>query len=564
MPDPITRFAPSPTGSLHIGGARTALFCWAYAQGQKGRFLIRIEDTDHARSSEASTRGILEDLAWLGIPWDDGPEHTPEPADDRPADRPARLGGDERGVGPYFQAQRLDLYNQHIERLIQAGRAYPAFETTEQLDAARKEAIAQKRAYRYNRAALDIPEAERLERMKTEPHVIRFRMPDEPVVVRDEVLGEVSFAPEEADDFIIRKRDGYPTYHFAVVVDDELMGVTHVLRGQEHLNNSPRHVALQEALGFRIPVYAHMPLIFNADGSKMSKRDKDKAARDACKAAGLTASPTPAVSDADFAAWLKDKRAQLPSDALLQLAEAMDLRLPEVDVADFRRAGYLPEVLCNFIALLGWSPGDDIEKFDSAFLAERFDLKRIGKTNARFDRVKLLSFNTDAITALEPAEFLRRFRGWCRRYFPTLVDTLDPHRFELLAQAVQPRCKTFRDAADQGLFILADDSSLTYDDKAVDKALRKGDPPGTTTLAALAQDMQQWPAETFDDVPALNAAVKAFAEAQGIGMGKAAQPLRVALTGTAVSPPIDATLAILGRDRALTRINACLKRFPPA
>ncbi|HEY5658619.1 MAG TPA: glutamate--tRNA ligase family protein, partial [Myxococcota bacterium] len=246
----VTRFAPSPTGHLHIGGARTALFNWALAQ-RGGRFLLRIEDTDRARSSEQAVRGILEDLAWLGARWDEGPEWVD--ASDGTA-----IGGDPRGVGPFFQAERRALYDQQIERLLEIDRAYPAFESEEELEAQRSAAQAEKRGFRYRRAP-GWDRAAALQRMRGEDHVVRFRMPEEPVRFVDEVLGEVEFGPEHFDDFVIRKRDGFPTYHFAVVVDDEAMGVTHVLRGQEHLNNTPRHVALQNALGFRVPTYAHMP-----------------------------------------------------------------------------------------------------------------------------------------------------------------------------------------------------------------------------------------------------------------------------------------------------------------
>ncbi|MFY7895455.1 MAG: glutamate--tRNA ligase, partial [Phycisphaerales bacterium] len=282
----VTRFAPSPTGHLHIGGARTALFCWAFAKrnsggGASGKFLLRIEDTDAARSSDESARGIMEDLAWLGIDWDEGPtlKYT-ESGTTR------TIGGDPRGVGPFFQAQRLARYNAAIMQLVEQGKAYPAFETSEELEAARKAAVAAKQTYRYDRASYNkIPDiAERIRRMQSgEPHVVRFFAPAEAIVVRDDVLGDVKIAAGELDDFVIRKQDGLPTYHFAVVCDDEAMGVTHVLRAQEHLANTPRHVALQQALGYRTPAYAHMPLIFNVDGTKMSKRDKAKTARKALK-----------------------------------------------------------------------------------------------------------------------------------------------------------------------------------------------------------------------------------------------------------------------------------------
>src|SRR3954470_455625 len=368
VPGVITRFAPSPTGHLHIGGARTALFCWAFARGKKGHFVLRIEDTDQARSSEASARGILEDLAWLGIHWDEGPvfEHTTAKG------VAETMGGDPRGVGSFYQSQRLASYQKYTMKLVEEGKAYPAFETSEELEVKRRAAVGRKETYRYDRGALAIPLAERLPKMKEadaagKPYVVRFRMPDEPVVVTDEVLCEVKYAAGEVDDFVIRKADGFPTYHFAVVVDDEEMGVTHVLRGQEHLNNTPRHVALQKGLGFKTPKYAHMPLIFNMDSSKMSKRDKDKAVREAAKKAGAKtlaalagvpgAGPAPAgvvaLGEQVYQDWIGDSSRQLPADVLEALAKHLKVTLPEVEVHDFRKAGYLPEVICNFIALLG-------------------------------------------------------------------------------------------------------------------------------------------------------------------------------------------------------------------
>lgn len=551
MSTTVTRFAPSPTGHLHIGGARTALFCWAYAKKTGGSFMIRVEDTDQARSSEASARGILSDLAWLGIDWDEGPEFQ--------AAGGRLIGGDPRGVGPFFQSERLGNYDRYIEQLIGEGKAYPAFDTPEELEEKRKAALKEKRQYRYDRAALEIPEEERLARMKRgEPHVIRFKTPDDEVVVTDAVLGEVRIAPGEVDDFIIRKRDGYPTYHFGVVVDDELMGVTHVLRGQEHLNNTPRHVLLMKALGFRVPVFAHMPLIFNEAGAKMSKRERDKAAREAVKAAGLEKSPVGAVDQGEFEGWLKDKARQLEGDQLDALADALGMQLPEVSVEDFRKAGYLPEVICNFVALLGWSPadaGENIEKFDNAFLAQWFDIARIGKTNARFDRKKLLSFNGDAISAMSDEDFEARWGAWCAIYRPELTEKLTHAQVRTLSAALRPRSKTLLEAGDGAMFAILDDSAIPFDEKAVEKNLKKNDGEGLETLRAFREVCAS--IEPFDP-PTIHSAVESFAKEREIGMGKIAQPLRVALTGTTISPPIDATLAALGRERTLKRIDLCL------
>jgi glutamyl-tRNA synthetase len=416
-PPVVTRFAPSPTGHLHVGGARTALFNWALARRLGGRFLLRIEDTDVLRSSDAAVAGILEDLAWLGIHWDEGPEHD-------------GIGGDPRGVGPFFQSQRLELYRDAVDALVAKDLAYPAFETPEALDALRQRAQAETGAFRYLRPA-DFDRGAALARMAHEPHVIRFRWPHEALTVTDEILGAVEFPADFADDFVILKRDGFPTYHLGVVVDDERMGVSHVLRGQEHLNNTPRHVALQRALGFRVPCYAHLPLIQNPDGSKMSKRDAARA---------VEAQLAPA-----------DPRRGAPWDPeeLQKLATQLGVELPAITVEDFRSRGYLPEVLLNFLALLGWSPGEkladgrDLERFDLAYLAAHFGLARVGRGNARFDRAKLLAFSQETLAGLDGATWLARWQGWCERYAPEARARLaDPARAQHFAEALRPRART--------------------------------------------------------------------------------------------------------------------------
>jgi glutamyl/glutaminyl-tRNA synthetase len=547
---PVTRFAPSPTGHLHIGGARTALYNWALARPD-GRFLLRIEDTDQARSSDDAAHGILEDLAWLGIAWDEGPRFE-------------GLGGDPRGVGPWRQAERLPHYAKAVQILIERDLAYPAFESNQELEALRAAARAEKRNFRYRRAP-GFDRAAALARMAHEPHVVRFRMPEQPIAVVDRVLGAIEFGEEHLDDFVIVKRDGFPTYHLAVVVDDESMGVTHVLRGQEHLNNTPRHVALQRALGYREPIYGHLPLIFNADGSKMSKRDKDKAAREAVKSGKADLG----ASIAGLEAWLKDKRAQLPQGQLDDLAQRLNLELPCIEVEDFRRAGYLPDTLCNYLALLGWSPGEkdaegrDRERFDRAYLAERFSLERIGASNARFDREKLLAFNQDAIAALSEDDFFARWDEWCERYAPE-CRTRDEAWRRRFAAMIRTRCRTLADATapgGPGAFAWADDAAVAYDPAAVEQHLRKGEPNGFVRLRAAEPVL----ANLADFAPeTIEAAVGALAAQLGVGMGKAAQPLRVAVTGRAASPPLGETLAILGRDAVLRRIARCLALDAPS
>jgi glutamyl/glutaminyl-tRNA synthetase len=537
-----TRFAPSPSGHLHVGGARTALFCWAYARARGGRFVLRIEDTDQKRSSDAASMAFLEDLKWLGIEWDEGPEYE-------------GCGGGE--LGPYYQSQRLDHYNRCIDILIASGNAYRAFETAEQLDAARQRARAEKRDYRYDRAALDLDDAT-IRRYVDEgrPHVVRFRLPGvDEAVIEDVVLGAIRTPIAELDDFVIRKADGYPTYHFAVVVDDELMGVTHVIRGQEHLKNTARHVLLQDALGFRRPVYAHISLIFNPDGSKMSKRDKDKALREAVRARGIESSAT--IDVETWRWWLAEKDHQLDLDDAERLADELDVDLPEIDIDDFRRTGYLPEVLVNYLSLLGWSPGGDVEKFDRDFLVEHFDLDRIIKSPAKFDREKLLAFNLDALQAMEADEFCRCLRQHAEHYHREFLSRLGDDRFRLFAESNQARSKTLEDPFRSCGFFITDDEAIAYEtSKAVRKALLKGDPNGLARLEAIRPvlaEVDDWTVHTLEKT------VTDWAEAHAEGnLGRIAQPLRIAVTGGTVSPSIFHTLAILGRESVLNRISRCL------
>ncbi|MBY0309051.1 MAG: glutamate--tRNA ligase [Phycisphaerales bacterium] len=560
----VTRFAPSPTGHLHIGGARSALLCWAFARNQSGRFMIRIEDTDQARSSEESARGILDDLAWLGITWDDGPAF-------------GDIAKDARPVGPYFQAQRIDIYNQYLEALVKAGRAYPAFETSEQLDGDRKAAAAKKATYKYPRpvdAVLGQFNEPRWQRaLRGEPHVLRFVMPPHGIKVDDQVLGEVKFAAGEVDDFVIRKQDGFPTYHFAVVVDDELMGVTHVMRAQEHLINTPRHVALQQALvrldngkQFRTPVYAHMPLIFNTDGSKMSKRDKAKAARKAMKDA-MTKDPAITIdrvaADTGIDATLLAGFADADNDNLdiaTLVAAHFKVNLPEIEVWDFRKNGYLPGAITNFLALLGWSTGrksadgKDVEKFDMDFLAKHFSIDRIGKTSAKFDRVKLLSFNGDYIAQMPDETFYNELITWAREWEPAFAEqlrALPKDRMDALVKMARTRCKTLRDATKVMSFALIEDEAMEFDPAAMSKALAGN---GREVL----DDFKAFIADGATDAPAVDAWVKRYAESKSLKMGDVAQPIRVGVTGSTVSPPLGDVVSVLGRDSTLRRIERCL------
>ena len=550
-----TRFAPSPSGNLHVGGARTALFCWAWARQHGGTFVLRIEDTDQKRSSVASGEGFLRDFAWMGITWDEGPEYEDADAD-------VKCGGGE--FGPYFQSQRLDLYRRYLDQLIDAGHAYRAFETPEELAEKRNAARAEKRPYRYDGASRDLDPADVAARVERgDPHVIRVRLPKGDVTFQDLVRDEVTVAEDQLEDFVICKADGFPTYHFAVVVDDELMNVSHVIRAQEHLYNTPKHVVLQDLLGFTRPQYAHISLIFNPDGSKMSKRDKDKTLRAYVKQQKIESSP--AIDAERWAWWLDKKDHQLDHAEAEALATALDVELPEINVDDFRRAGYLPSVLCNYLALLGWSPGNDIEQFDLDFLTKTFSLDRIVKSPAKFDRDKLLAFNLDAIQAMDRDEFAAKLHAYCESEAPEFIASLSPEGFRLMADANHERSKTLRDPLKTSRFLIESDDAIAWPDtKPIRKALTKGDPCGYDhlervrgVLAAINED--GWTAE------ALEAAVTADAETHAEGrLGNVAQPIRVAVSGGTVSPPIFDTLMILGRPSVLARIDRCLAQRQPA
>ncbi|HIB49826.1 MAG TPA: glutamate--tRNA ligase [Phycisphaerales bacterium] len=539
-----TRFAPSPTGHLHVGGARTAIYCWAFAKANGGKFLLRIEDTDQKRSSEQATTGFFNDLSWLKILWDEGPtiENTG--------------GGNE---GPYYQSKRLDLYKEQLDTLFELELAYYAFETPDELQAERKKARAEKRAYRYNRKSLELSK-ETVNQFLAEgkPHVVRFKVPEGgPLTVTDCVVGDVTVERTEVDDFVIFKGDGFPTYHFAVIVDDALMHVTHVLRGQEHLNNTFKHILLQEALGFERPTYAHISLIFNPDGSKMSKRDKDKALRKYVRENNIESSPIVCITDEAWSVWQSSKDNQLETEAATALAAEFGIELPEVIVDDFKKAGYMPEVLLNYLCLLGWSPGNDIEHFDSDFLIEKFSLDRIVKSPAKFDRAKLLAFNLDALQKLSAEEFESRLLHWCEEYAPEFAAL---EQFSLFASANHERSKTFRDAIVTSSFITVDDEAIVWPEtKPVKKALLKGEASGLSRMPAIIEAFKQvesWNAEAIDSC--LHTLADTLAEGN---LGKVAQPVRIAVAGGPVSPPIGDTLILLGKKSTLRRLERCHEFF---
>ncbi|MBI5722799.1 MAG: glutamate--tRNA ligase [Planctomycetes bacterium] len=477
-----TRFAPSPTGSLHVGGARTALFNYALARKTGGKFMLRIEDTDRQRHQEDAVGKIVEDLRWLGLEWDEGIE----------------VGGP---AGPYRQSERLEIYRQYAEKLLAAGKAYYAFESAEELDAMRKQAEDRKENFRYRRPdPLPTPADAQKAREAGRPVVVRLKIAGQDITIRDDAFGEVTVPAGEQDDFIILKDDGYPTYHLANVVDDALMGITYIMRGQEFLGQTWRHVLLRKALDFPEPGYCHLPLIMDMQGKKLSKRDGD------------------------------------------------------VEVDSFRRHGYLPEAMVNFIALLGWGPGGDIEKFSLKELVELFSVERIGKTNAKFDRNKLLAFNTDAAAAAGPDRLLAGFKD-----FLSHNDTPIPRdNDDLLRKLIETNkgYRTFQDIVSKSGVLFGLDDAFEYDPKAVEKVMKKGDNAGFKALAEIRPvlaGMTDWTG------PAIDKAIEDFCSQKGLNMGKVAQPIRLAVTGGTISPAIHDTLVFLGRDKTLARIDRCLK-----
>ncbi len=491
----VTRFAPSPTGELHVGGARTALYSWAYARRNSGQFLLRFEDTDQKRSSKQAEVNILRDLEWLGLHADH---------DDT-----------SKGESIPRQSERLDLYADALRKLDDVGLTYE------------------------------------------DDGAIRFRM-TEPVTFDDAVYGTITVEADDLEDFVIRKADGFPTFHLAVVVDDIDMGVTHVIRGQEHLSNTAKHAALIDALGAERPVWCHTPSILNPDGSKMSKRDKAKAARAA--AGTLDASAIPLQRDGVDPDQLNAFLAKNTDDLAVAtaIAEALGIDLPEINVADFRRSGYLPDVLLNYLALLGWNPGNDLERFDLNCLSLSFGFDRIGRSNAKFDREKLAAFNQDTILQMPPEAWAGTLRRHFERYQPDFLKTLGDG-FPTFAAMYQERSKTLDDPAAIGRFFL--EPPTEYQDKAVKKNLTKNDGEGLRDLAATRDALAEqtdWSAE------ALHQRLDALWQELDLkNMGGVAQPLRVALTGSAVSPEIGPTLALLGKAETLRRINACLASLNP-
>jgi glutamyl-tRNA synthetase len=456
-----TRFAPSPTGLLHIGGVRTALFCWLYARRHGGTFILRVEDTDRERSTPEAVQVILDGMQWLGL-------HSDE--------------------GPFYQTQRYPRYREVIRQWLAEGKAYHCWCSKEELEVMRNAQLARKEKPRYDGRCRNGAEP----RNGVTP-VVRFKNPQEgAVVVADAVHGDVVFQNEELDDLIIERSDGNPTYNFCVVVDDHDMKVTHVIRGDDHLNNTPRQMNMLRAMGVEPPVYAHLPMILGPDGTKLSKRHG------------------------------------------------------AVSVLAYREQGYLPEALLNYLARLGWSHGDQ-EIFSLAEMTALFDIADVNKSASAINPDKLAWINQQHLMRLPPAQVVPELRWQLDRLG---IHAADDAMLEAVILAQRERSKTLKEMAEASRFFF--EAPQVFEEKSAKKHL-------TDETASILERSKSALGLLSDWQPAsIHAVIQAQADASGTGLGKIAQPIRVAVSGGGVSPPIDQTLAILGREETLARLQSAI------
>jgi glutamyl-tRNA synthetase len=456
----VTRFPPSPTGYLHIGGARTALYNWLFARQKKGKFVLRIEDTDKERSTDEATRAIVDSLEWLGIDWDEG---------------------------PYFQSRRYPVYQEMVERLVATGKAYYCHCTPEELDARRGAAKALGLKPKYDGKCRD-------KGLGPGPHaVVRLKSPQTgKTVFHDLVKGSISFQNEELDDLVLWRSDGSPTYHLAVVVDDITMGITYVIRGDDHVNNTPRQILIYQALGEPLPHYAHVPMILGPDRTRLSKRH------------GATS------------------------------------------VLAYRDMGYLPHALLNALARVGWSYGDQ-EKFTVQELIEKFSLENVGKSAGIFNPDKLLDLNAQYIRESDPKDLAEALVPFLERLG---FKPLDENRVTGAAETLRMRSKTLVEMAESARFYFDDD--FRYEDKADRKFLKPDIVPLVKETRARLESIDDFTQKNLEGL------FLHLLDEKKIKLGEIAQPLRVALTGTSVSPGLFEVMEVLGKETVLRRVDNAL------
>ncbi len=516
-----TRFAPSPTGYLHIGGVRTALFCWLFARRHGGRFILRIDDTDQQRNVEAALAPILEGLKWLGIDWDEGP----------------RVGGD---YGPYYQSQRADLYQRAVDELLASGHAYRDYARPEELQAEREAAEKARKQFVYSRRWMGETEDD-CRRFQAEGReaVVRLKMPREgKLVIRDLVRGDVEFDWAREQDHVIQRADGTCLYNLASVVDDYLMRISHVIRAEEHLSNTPRQVFIAQSLGYALPEYAHLPFVAEPGSKvKLSKRKLDKY-----------------LKDRDFAQLLEHGQ---KIAAAIGLAVERDTFNPVI-VDFYERVGYLPEAIINYLALLGWSLDDRTEHFRREDLIESFSLDRVNKAPASFDPKKLAAFQERHMLGVPvdaKVDLVMPYLEKARLIDAGAGGQVRERVFQIVSAAAD-RIKVSGDVLDYAGFFTADDK-LEYDDQAFDKRLRK-DPQAAGLLAKFRQRLAE--ADSFD-AESLDRLMHQFVEAEQVKLSQIIHAVRVAATGKAIGFGLFDALAILGRESCLARIDRALARI---
>jgi len=486
MTKPVrVRYAPSPTGYPHVGNIRTALFNWLFARHYGGSFIVRIEDTDVTRRVEGAVEAILDGLKWLGMDWDEGPE----------------VGGE---YGPYFQSQRLGLYHEAAQRLISQGDAYYCYCSPQRLEEMRAEQVRRKQPPGYDRRCRDLsPEERRKKEAEGITPVVRFKTPLEGQTgFEDLIRGEVVFGNDTIDDFVLLKSDGYPTYHLANVVDDHLMKITHVLRAEEWLSSTPRHLLLYDRLGFEPPRFAHLPMILGPDRSKLSKRHG------------------------------------------------------AVSITEYREKGYLPEAVVNFLALLGWSLDDKTELLSRQQLVNNFSLERVSRTAAVFNREKLDWMNGVYIRSLSLEDFTRRALPFLDRDLPAEVKRpLSADYIRQIMPLVQERARTLAEIAELTQFFFVDE--LDYDASL----LTGKNMTRQSALRALEVSWQRLMQLDVFDAERLEAVLRPLAVELGLKTGQLFGTLRVAVTGRTAAPPLFQTMAVLGKERCLRRIEAALAKL---
>ena len=512
-----TRFAPSPTGYLHIGGVRTALFNWLFARRHGGQFILRIDDTDQQRNVAEALQPILDGLRWLGIDWDEGPE----------------VGGQ---FAPYYQSQRSDRYRAAVEKLLADGHAYYDYATTEDIQAERTAAERAKGAFRYSRRFMAETPADRA-RFEAEGRqaVVRLKMPTEGTLVLDDLVrGRIQFDWAREQDHVIQRTDGSCLYHLANVVDDHDLQISHVIRAEEHLSNTPRQVFILESLGYPRPAYAHLPFVAEPGSKvKLSKRKLSKY-----------------LKNRDFAQMVEHGRKI--AEAIGHPVEADAFNPVIVDF--YQTVGYLPEAIINYLALLGWSLDDKTEHFSSQALIEHFSLERVNKAPASFDPKKLSAFEDWHFQQLPLEKKVVLATPFLEKAgLVTLPPTTDHRKMiEKVIAAAGDRIKVAGDVLSFPEFF-QDDDHLTHDDSAFDKHLRQGD--GAALLAKFRDRLAV--AEPFD-APTLEALMQQFMAIEQIKIGQIIHPVRVAVTGKSVGLGLFDALSILGRERCLRRIDRAL------